>query len=333
MSFQDVPFEKPKPTEDTIIRWYNNNQNASVISRRYKSGNHLHYKRVKGNQMLNTLTKETKPYKHNENKLAKNVWKKLKQSNELIQNNFWGKPNEKIFQVEFEEPIDDRKEIKKKGKNFRERLQRKIPNTVFIMILLYITPYQPVLAIWVKTLDDTPIVIDQATADKICNSNEKVKIIDVTEDNIKKLSSYHNNRKYRKDIYPANIEICTFSEEIKQVQEDANQYSESEQKLIGYVPKFQKAKAEFVTIMGEKQEVQRITIQEFVKVDSSSEPKVIKEEKIINNDEEFIKEQEEGLAEMKESLKEYNRLTAEAVKEMQDGAKEMQEYNNALNQK
>lgn len=267
--FEDVPYEEPAPDEETIMRFHGNK--VSVKSRKYRNGNHLNYKRVKGGQMLNTITGEIKPYRHRDFKLERTVWRIFKEEvDQLIDCNFKGLQSEMVFEFSFKEPVINRNDIKKIAKNIRERLQRKINGTAYIRIILYKSPYEPVVAIWLKTLDGSPIVIDQATADTVCNENEEVKIIKLTKANILKQSNYENNKNYRKDCYPPNLEICTYTKDktqIKPVRVVAQKsYENSKKKLIGYVPTFQKSKAIFEEIEGKKQMVQRVTFQEFERI-------------------------------------------------------------------
>lgn len=278
MIFEDVPFKKPAPNEVTIIRWYNNRKNASVRSKKTNNKSEIHYKRGKGGLIENILTGEKKEYKKREFKVQRKVWRIQKENGEFIRNNFYGLPSEKLLEILFPNPVE-RNKINKKVKNVRERIQRKFPNTEYIRIILFITPFELVVHIWLKTNDGSPLVIDQATADSICNADEKMNVIEITKQNINELSRYEYNKKFSQHCYPSNMEICSYSKGIKPVEEEAVMYSKAEEILNGYSPTFQKSKAIFVEVEGEKQIQQQYTFQEFVRNDIE-----IKEEKKMNED-------------------------------------------------
>ncbi len=278
MRFEDVPFKKPAPNEVTIIRWYNNRKNASVRSKKTNNKSEIHYKREKGGIIKNMITGEKKEYKKREFKAQRRVWRIQKENGEFIRNNFYGLPGEKLLEILFPTPVE-RNEINKKVKNVRERIQRKFLNTEYIRIILFITPFELVVHIWLKTNDGSPLVIDQAIVDSICNADEKMNVIEITDKNIKQLSSYQYNKRFSQNCYPSNMEICSYSKGIKPVEEEAIIYSKAEEILTGYSPTFQKSKAIFVEVEGEKQIQQQYTFQEFVKNDTE-----IKEEKKMNED-------------------------------------------------
>ena len=283
--FEDVPFEKPAPNELTIIRLYNGGKNVSVRSKKFSSGDHLHYEKVKGGFMRNTLTGEIKKYNKKEFKGQRRVWRIQKEIYEFIRENFEGKPSEKLFEVLFPEPVTERNDIKKLTKNVRERIQRRFPNTEYIRIILFISPFEPVIHIWLKTNDGTSLIVEQATVDSICNANESIKVIEITEKNIKQLSSYQYNKRFSQNYYPSNMEICSCSKGMKPVEEQAVPYSIAEEKLVDYSPTFQATKAFVTEVEGEKQVLQQYTFQEFVRNDIEVEEKTkmnITEEKSIN---------------------------------------------------
>ena len=284
MKFEDVPFKKPAPNEVTIIRWYNNRKNASVRSKKTNSKSEIHYKREKGGIIKNMITGEKKEYKKREFKVQRRVWRIQKENGEFIRNNFYGLPSEKLLEILLPNPIE-RNEINKKVKNIRERIQRKFPNTEYIRIILFITPFELVVHIWLKNSDGSPLVIAKATADSTCNDNEKIEVIEITDKNIKPLSNYQYNKRFSQHYYPSNMEICTSSKGMKQVEEEAVNYDKAEEKLVDYSPTFQRTKALVTEVEGEKQVLQQYTFQEFVRNDIEVEEEMkmsVKEEKTIN---------------------------------------------------
>ena len=283
-NFEDVPFEKPAPNELTIIRLYNGGKNASVKSKKFSRGDHLQYEKVKGGFMRNTLTGEIKKYNKKEFKGQRRVWRIQKEKGEFIRNNFHGLQSEKLLEILFPNPVE-RNETNKKVKNVRERIQRKFPNTEYIRIILFITPFELVVHIWLKNNDGTPLVIDQATADSICNADERMNVIEITEQNIERLSRYEYNKRFSQHYYPSNMEICSCSKGMKPVEEQAVPYSIAEEKLKDYSPTFQKTKVLVTEVEGEKQVLQQYTFQELVRNDIEVEEKTkmnINEEKSIN---------------------------------------------------
>lgn len=285
MRIEDEEFKKPAPDEETIIRWYNNKKNASVRSRTKRNKSKIHYQREKGGLIKNKLTGETKPYKQKEFKNRRKVWRKHKDNRELILNNFKGGQNEKLIEIIPTVPVPTQEEVQKIAKNDRERIQRKCPNTEYIRVILYISPYEPVIHIWLKASTESELVIEQDTLDSICNSNEAMIVIDITSENVAKLASYQSNRRFSQDFYPSNMEIYSYSKGIKLIEEEHINYSTAEIKLTGYSPTFQKVKSYIVGDERNKEIIQVYTYQEFVK----NEEEIIREKKEMQEKEEMEK--------------------------------------------
>lgn len=269
MRIEDEEFKKPAPDEETIIRWYNNKKNASVRSRRKKNKSKIHYNREKGGLIKNKLTGETKPYKRKEFKNRRKVWRNHKDNSELIKNNFKGEQNEKLIEIVPIVPVPTQEEVQKMTKNDRERIQRKYHNTEYIRVILYISPYEPVIHLWLKSSPGTKLVIEQETIDSICNSNETMIVIDITRENIEKLANYQNNRRFSQDYYPSNMEIYSYSKGIKLIEEEHVNYGTAETKLTGYSPTFQKVKSYVVGNEEDKEVIQVYTYQEFERIKKS----------------------------------------------------------------
>ncbi len=236
--------------------------------------------------MYDTLTGERKKYKRKEYRKHSRVWVSEKETSELIQSNFEGNSNEIIANLSFAEAFTDTKKLQKAAKNYRERLQRNLPyDTEYIRVILFKNVFEPIIAIWLKTVDNTPIDIAEFTqiANKVCNLNEKVVVIKPTAKDIEWQSSYQYHKQYRQDLVPTYIQICSCSSGIKLVQIEDITYKESQEKTKGMYSTFKRTKAQYARIDGEKQLVQQLTFQEFEKVEKVEEEKKMSVEQEIKS--------------------------------------------------
>ena len=180
----------------------------------------------------------------------------------------------------------------------------------YIRVLLYVALFEPVIDFWIKTVDDTPLVIDQATVDSICKDNETAEVIEITPANIEKLASYQHNKNYRLDVYPSNLEIYTSSADIKPVEENSDLgYSNAEIQLKGYKPKFQKTKALVINIDGEEHEIARYTFQEFEKIEENEKENFVMTDSgkaVVAEDEKRFQEKMEQ--QLEDEIKEFEEL-------------------------
>lgn len=259
------PYKKPAPNEKATIYPFNDNKQFDIETRRHQNLGHISpWKRIAGNKMINEDTGEIIDIKKKEKRNEKAVFRIQKMEYRDIKNNFNGKGNEYIIIVEFETTITDMKELKRLIKNFIEKLQRRLGDILFIRVLIYREPNQPIVHIWVKKIDNTKIELQQETLEELW-SNGNIRAIEVTKRNIDRIAGYCFDRTIKKDLYPTGIKIYSTSKNIKKVQPVEVEYNQAEEIVKGCDLTYGGAVSFHEEIDNKDEELQYITYESYIK--------------------------------------------------------------------
>lgn len=267
MPIREVPYNKPDKNHKSIIRIYKNQERIEVETRAYQSPEHIKkYKKVSAREMVNIATGKTKICKYKDTKDQKQVFKIMKSSSRLILENFWGEDSELIIVIYFDGIMPDLRKVMKLYKSFFEKLERRIPKIIFIRILLYSDKDKPYFHLWLKTIDNVPLEIDQHELEVIWTEGE-ITQIRPTPDTVEKLSQYFMKKNCKMDLYPAFSQPVgtSKSDKLKRVQVIEADYEEVEKLTSHYNKTFTSTKSIIETINNKEEELQRITYEEFEK--------------------------------------------------------------------
>lgn len=120
-----------------------------------------------------------------------------------------GNNTEKLLEFGFDYEVLTIKELHQKYKTFIQRLERRIRKPLLKgRFWLYDAKYRVRCHLWLKCLDGTELIIDQAMLDSIWTEGPS-KVIEITKDNREELASYHKWGKIEMNFYPANLQIFT----------------------------------------------------------------------------------------------------------------------------
>lgn len=259
-------YKKPEPKEKATVFPFNDNKQFDIETRKYQNLGHLSpWKRISGNQMLNEDTGEIIDIKKKEKRKEKAVFRILKVQYRVTKNNFKGNETEIIIVLYFNKPITDIEELKRLIKNFIEKLQRKLGEIIFIRVLLYKEPDQPIIHIWVKKADNTKLEIHQDTLEKFWGSNGEVKTIRITKSNIDRLAEYCFDRNIKKNLYPTGIKVYSTSTNIKKVEPIEVDYDQVEELVKGCNQIYGGAVSFTEEIDEKEEEIQHITYESYNK--------------------------------------------------------------------
>lgn len=268
MPIKDIPYHKPEKNHKSIIRIYKNQERIEVETRAYQSPEHIKkYKKVSAREMINTVTGKTKICNYKDIKDQKQVFKIMKSVSRLIPENFVGDDTELIIVIYFDGKMHDLKKAMKLYKSFFEKLERRIPKIIFIRILLYSDKDKPYFHLWLKTIDNVPLEIDQHELEVIWTEGE-ISTIRPTPDTVEKLSQYFMKKNCKMDLYPAFSQPVgtSKSDKLKKVQVIEVDYEEVEKLTSHYNKTFTSTKSIIETINNKEEELQRITYEEYKKI-------------------------------------------------------------------
>lgn len=118
--------------------------------------------------MLNTATGEVKKFQSHEMQNEKEQFKKLKYVFCLITENWWGNDTELLITLNYDKvpllPQVMSQDFESLFRKLQRRLKQKL---LYVIVLLYSTDGQPRFELWVKSADNTEIVISQRTLQSI----------------------------------------------------------------------------------------------------------------------------------------------------------------------
>lgn len=172
IKIEKVKYKKPKPEEMCKVYDLGNGvieiETPKVRNKPYKN----HCRRINKNEMV-TEDGEIIEINHSNNR-AENIQlfrKGIKYTYRLLMTNFSGTDSEKIVVLVCE--LNNDKELKTLYKdfgNFYGKLKRRIKKDLaYIIITLFIDKEKVIYEVWVKTLDNSPLVIENEMLQNIWN--------------------------------------------------------------------------------------------------------------------------------------------------------------------
>lgn len=172
IKIEEVKYKKPKPEEMCKVYDLGNGvieiETPKVRNKPYKN----HCRKISKNEMV-TEDGEIIEVNHSNNR-AENIQlfrKGIKYTYRLLMTNFSGADSEKIIVLVYEISQDiELKTLYKDFGNFYSKLKRRIKkNLAYIIITLFINKEKVVYELWIKTLDNSPLVIENEMLQNIWN--------------------------------------------------------------------------------------------------------------------------------------------------------------------
>lgn len=172
IKIEEVKYKKPKPEEMCKVYDLGNGvieiETPKVRNKPYKN----HCRKISKNKMV-TEDGEIIEVNHSNNR-AENIQlfrKGIKYTYRLLMTNFSGADSEKIIVLVYEISQDiELKTLYKDFGNFYSKLKRRIKkNLAYIIITLFINKEKVVYELWIKTLDNSPLVIENEMLQNIWN--------------------------------------------------------------------------------------------------------------------------------------------------------------------
>ncbi len=209
---EKVKYKKPKPEEMCKVYDLGNGvieiETPKVRNKPYKN----HCRRISKNEMV-TEDGEIIEISHSKNR-AENIQlfrKGIKYVYRLIMTNFSGTDSEKIVVLVCE--LKNDKELKTLYKdfgNFYSKLKRRIKKDLaYIIITLFINREKVIYELWIKTLDNSPLVIENEILQNIWNYGKSY-VCDITDIRYQaNYMEYTNGLEY----YPAYCKLYRKSKE------------------------------------------------------------------------------------------------------------------------
>ena len=172
IKIENTKYKKPKPEEMCKVYDLGNGvieiETPKVRNKPYKN----HCRKISKNEMV-TEDGEIIEVNHSNNR-AENIQlfrKGIKYTYRLLMTNFSGADSEKIIVLVYEISQDiELKTLYKDFGNFYSKLKRRIKkNLAYIIITLFINKEKVVYELWIKTLDNSPLVIENEMLQNIWN--------------------------------------------------------------------------------------------------------------------------------------------------------------------
>ena len=172
IKIEKTKYKKPKPEEMCKVYDLGNGvieiETPKVRNKPYKN----HCRKISKNEMV-TEDGEIIEVNHSNNR-AENIQlfrKGIKYTYRLLMTNFSGADSEKIIVLVYEISQDiELKTLYKDFGNFYSKLKRRIKkNLAYIIITLFINKEKVVYELWIKTLDNSPLVIENEMLQNIWN--------------------------------------------------------------------------------------------------------------------------------------------------------------------
>lgn len=244
------------------------------------------YRRVQGNKIVNCLTGEIKECQIHEFQDEKEIFKKLKYAHYFITENWWGLNSELLILLNYDTVPITPQQMNKDFESFLKKLERKLGQKLkYVNVLLYSTDKIPRYELWISSMNNEEIVINQRTLQSIWTHGD-ITMTEITKENIQQLSDYYipKNHNCRLDVYPAYTRVFRNSRKgLTKIKPQVTTYEEA-QKLVkdDYKMVFGSTKSLVENIGGREHEFQRYNFETYIKEEYQVPPTTDGTEQVAN---------------------------------------------------
>lgn len=265
MAIRKVPHKKPNDNDRATIHIVGDDR-IDIVARKNGNNNISKIQTLNGSEMINIITGEVIKKKKKKYKDERNVKNKMVAGDRLISANFKGRSCEKLIEIYFSVEMPEFAEAVDIFGDFMDRLQRRYGKIDYIKITMYEGENQPFFQVWCISKDRKELNITDVELDKIWGNGES-KVIEITPNNIERLTKFDWRYKTITHIYPTGIQIISKSEGIRNVEIIEEDYGNGFKRTKGFEAKYKSTKEIYTTDnTGKEKVLQSITYESYKRI-------------------------------------------------------------------